>query len=78
MVEGNKKAFWSVYNKTINIAEKKLKQNLTNRKYGGKVNYTQLKTLLLYITYLENIKNSKYNYKYVDSLTEISNNLNKI
>ena len=72
------KTFYKVYDKTKSIlAEKILKYSLY-RKYGKKIPNKELKQLYLYMSYLESIYNSKYNYFYVQSLTEISNNLNKL
>lgn len=72
------KVFDKVYEKTINYLEKKVNKYYINKKYGGNVNYNELKTLLLFITYLESIDKSKYTYYHVNGLTNISNYLNKI
>lgn len=70
--------FYKVYDKTkALLAEKVLKYSLY-RKYGKKLPHKELKQLYLYISYLDSIYNSKYNYFYVQSLTEISNKLNKL
>lgn len=74
----NNKTFEQVYNKLLNTLEDKVNKYTINRRYGGKIDYLNLKKLLIMIKYLERIKGSKFDYYYVKYLTNISNYLNKI
>lgn len=74
----NNKTFEQVYNKLLNTLEDKVNKYTINRRYGGKIDYLNLKKLLIMINYLERIKGSKFDYYYVKYLTNISNYLNKI
>lgn len=72
------KIFDKTYDKLITKLEKQVYQYTINKRYYGKINYNKLKKLLIMIKYLERVKDSRYNYYYVNYLTEISNYLNKI
>ena len=74
----NNKTFDKTYDKLVLKLESKVYQYMIKRKYGGTIDYCNLKKLLLFSRYLDNIKNSKYDYYYIDGLTQISNYLNKI
>ena len=74
----NNKTFEQVYTKLLDSLEDKVNKYTTNRRYGGKIDYSTLKKLLIMIKYLERINKSKYDYYHVNHLTEISNYLNKI
>lgn len=74
----NNKTFEQVYSKLLNTLEDKVNKYTINRRYGGKIDYLNLKKLLIMIKYLERIKGSKFDYYYVKYLTNISNYLNKI
>ena len=77
-VDKENKVFYKVYKKLVEKLEDKVLKYSIKRKYGSKINHTEIKKLNMFIKYLENVKNSKYKYYYVDSLTEISNYLNRI
>lgn len=72
------KTFDKVYDKLLLKLDDKIYKYSINKKYGGKVNHNQVKMLNMITKYMENIKNSNYDYYYIDKLTEISNYLNKI
>lgn len=78
MVNTDNKIFDKVYNKVIEKLESKVKYYTIKKKYGSTINYKEIRMLNMIIKYLDNIKKSTYNYYYIDSLTEISNYLNKI
>lgn len=78
MVDNKNKIFYQTIDKLNRTLEKKVYKYYINKKYGGKVDYYELKKLILYLTYLENINKSKYTYYFVNGLTDISNSLNKI
>ena len=74
----NNKTFDKTYDKLVKKLEQKVYQYTIKRRYGGNIDYCNLKKLLLFSRYLDSIKNSKYDYYYVNGLTQISNYLNKI
>lgn len=74
----NNKTFDKTYDKLVKKLEQKVYQYTIKRRYGGSIDYCNLKKLLLFSRYLDSIKNSKYDYYHVKGLTQISNYLNKI
>lgn len=70
--------FFKVYDKVLNKLDHKVKIYANKKRYGSQINHKEIMLLNMIIKYMENINNSPYEYFYVDSLTEISNYLNKI
>jgi len=78
MIDDSNKHFDKVYNKLIDMIEAKADRLIKLRTIGKQIDYTMVKTLNLYINYLESVKNSKYTYFTIDSLNNISNYLNTL
>lgn len=77
MVENNK-LFDTTYNNVVSIVLYKLSQIKQARKFGRTVDFNKVKTLNVFIQYLDRVKDSKYKYLHVQGLTGIVKYLNRI
>lgn len=77
-VDKENKIFYKTYNKLMEKLEDKVLKYSIKRKYGSNIDYKEIKRLNMFTHYLDSVRKSDYKYYYVDSLTEISNYLNRI